>query len=119
MTHVEGTREQMKALIAMDIEGPIHMLNQLRFKPNGGRESYAKYAEHTTPLLEQSGGKRIYRSEGRATVIGGEEWDSVFIVEYPSRKAFIDMIMSDAYQAGVHLRHEALEDSRLVCMQPV
>ena len=39
MTHVEGTREQMKALMAMDLEGPIHILNQLRFKPNGGREA--------------------------------------------------------------------------------
>ena len=117
MTHIEGTKEQMKAFLTMDLEGPIHMLNLLRYKPDGGRETYAKYAAHTSPLLEKRGGKAIYRSDGRATVIGGEEWDTVLIVEYPSRDAFKDMITSEEYQAGVHLRHEALEDSRLICMQ--
>jgi uncharacterized protein (DUF1330 family) len=42
----------------------------------------------------------------------------VFIVEYPDRDAFIDMVQSAEYQQGAHLRHDAIEDSRLVCMQP-
>ena len=117
MNHVEGTKEQMKAFLAMDIEGPSHMLNLLRFKKDGGRETYAEYGKATTPLLEKRGGKAVYRSEGQATVIGDEEWDAIFIIEYPSRDAFKDMITSDEYRAIVHLRHEALEDSRLVCMK--
>jgi len=117
MGHVEGTQEQMVAFMKLPIEGPIHMLNLLRYKADGGRESYAKYSARTVPMVEARGGKVVYSARGRATVIGGEEWDSVFIVEYPSREAFIDMVTSEDYQAGVHLRHEALEDSRLVCMQ--
>ena len=116
--HVEGTEDQMRAFLKRDIEGPIHMLNLLRFKPDGGQASYAKYGQHTRPLLEKAGGKIVYQSEGRATVIGKEVWDRVFIVEYPSRDAFIAMVTSEEYQKGVHLRTEALEDSRLVCMQP-
>ena len=118
MNHVDGTKDQMQAFLKQDIEGPIHMLNLLRFKPAGGRESYAKYGEHTRPLLEKAGGKIVYQSRGRATVIGDELWDHVFIVEYPSRDAFFDMVGSEEYQKGVHWRTEALEDSRLVCMQP-
>lgn len=117
MTHDLGTKEQMKAFFALDIEGPIHMLNLLRYKKDGGRESYAKYSANTGPLIEQRGGKVVYRATGRAAIIGDEEWDTVLIVEYPSRDAFKDMIMSDEYQAGVHFRAEALEDSRLICMQ--
>lgn len=117
MVHIDGTKEQMVAFMKSDIEGPIQMLNLLRFKADGGRESYAEYSKHTVPMVEKRGGKVVYRAEGKATVIGGEEWDSVFIVEYPTHAAFVDMVTSEEYQATAHLRHEALEDSRLVCMQ--
>jgi uncharacterized protein (DUF1330 family) len=60
----------------------------------------------------------VHRYATRKTVIGGEEWDDVFIVEYPSKEAFFDMVTSEEYQKGAHFRTEALEDSRLVCMQP-
>jgi len=118
MAHIQGTSEQMQEFLDKQIDGPIHMLNLLRFKPDGGRESYADYSKHTVPLVEQRGGKVVYRAQGRSTVIGGETWDSVFIVEYPDRDAFIDMVQSAEYQQGAHLRHDAIEDSRLVCMQP-
>jgi len=117
MPHVEGSPEQFKAFMKMDVEGPIHMLNMLCYKPDGGRDSYAKYSAHTLPLLEKVGGKMVYSAEPRKSVIGGENWDDIFIVEYPSKAAFLDMVMSEEYQEGVHLRHEALMDSRLVCMQ--
>jgi uncharacterized protein (DUF1330 family) len=117
MTHVEGSPEQMKAFMKMELDGPIHMLNLLRYKEEGGRALYAQYSAHTLPLLAERGGKVIYRAQARKTVIGGEAWDDVFIVEYPSKGAFLDMVLSDEYQRGVHLRHEALLDSRLVCMQ--
>jgi uncharacterized protein (DUF1330 family) len=117
MSHVEGSPEQFKAFMKMDVDGPIHMLNMLRYKPGGGRDSYAKYSANTRPLLEERGGKIVYDAEPRTSVIGEEDWDAVFIVEYPSKAAFIDMVTSDEYQKGVHLRHEALLDSRLVCMQ--
>jgi len=117
MPQVEGTPEQFRAFMKMDLEGPIHMLNMLRFKPDGGREAYAKYSDHTTPLLEKRGGKAVYRAEARKAVIGEEDWDEIFVVEYPNKAAFLDMVLSEEYQKGVHLRHEALADSRLVCMQ--
>ena len=31
---------------------------------------------------------------------------------------FMEMVTSEAYRAHMHFRTEALEDSRLVCMQP-
>jgi len=117
MPSIGPTEEQMNAFLAMDIEGPIHMLNLLKFKPDGGRKSYAKYGENTLPLIQKHGGKVVYHAVGKAAVIGDEQWDSIVIVEYPSRDAYLDMRKSDAYLAGKHLRTEALADSRLVCMQ--
>ena len=118
LTYIEPTGEGLKSFGEIDLQGPIHMLNLLRFKPDGGRESYQKYSDNTMPLLKQRGAKLIYRGNGRMTVIGGESWDTIVIVEYPSRDAFFDMVGSEEYQKGVHWRTEALEDSRLVCMQP-
>ncbi|MFP6581841.1 MAG: DUF1330 domain-containing protein [Candidatus Hydrogenedentota bacterium] len=117
MPQLEGTKEQMVEFLKLDLTGPIQMLNLLRFKEDGGRETYAKYSANTLPLLKERGGKSVYRSVARKTVIGEEAWDEVFIIEYPSKDAFFDMITSDEYQKGVHLRMEALEDSRLVCLQ--
>jgi len=117
MPSIESTNEQMSAFLELDIEGPIHMLNLLKFKADGGRKSYAKYSDITYPLIQERGGKVVYRAKGKAAVIGNETWDLIIVVEYPSRDAFFDMVQSDAYKAGEHLRAEAIEDSRLVCMQ--
>jgi uncharacterized protein (DUF1330 family) len=117
MSYIEPIQEQFRAFMSSSIEGPINMLNLLRFKPDGGRERYAKYAEHTAPCLEAVGGRVVYSAEGKAAVIGPEQWDMILIVEYPSVQKFVEMTTSEAYLKGVHLRTEALADSRLVCMQ--
>ena len=43
-----------------------------------------------------------------------ERWDEVLLVEYPSVKAFLEMVNSDAYQSIVYHRTAALKDSRLI-----
>ena len=117
MSHIDPAAEQLKAFQSMPCDGPIVMINLLKFKPDGGRELYAKYGENTMPLLAERGARVLYQGEGRMTVIGEEDWDTVILVEYPSRDAFFDMVTSDAYQTHVHYRTEALEDSRLICTQ--
>lgn len=118
MAYIKPTKDQIAAFANSGIEGPVHMLNLLKFKPDGGRASYGKYSENTGPCLEKVGGRVVYQGQGRMPVIGPESWDLVLIVEYPSIQAFIEMTTSTDYLKGVHHRTEALEDSRLVCMQP-
>jgi len=38
MIYIEPTGEQIKELLEMDVEGPLVMLNLLKFKPERGRE---------------------------------------------------------------------------------
>jgi len=117
MPHIERTPEQTDVLKNMNLDGPVQMLNMLRYKPETGRDSFAKYAANTGPLLKAVGGKVVYQSEARTVLIGDEEWDDILIVEYPSKDAYLEMITSEKYQSGVHFRREALLDARLVCMQ--
>lgn len=118
MATIDPTREQISELSRSATEGPIVMVNLLKFKVDGGRESYSKYSELAGPHLERAGGRVIYHGEGRHTVIGQDGWDSVLLVEYPSRKAFLDMVMNPEYQAFTHFRTDALVDSRLYCTSP-
>jgi uncharacterized protein (DUF1330 family) len=89
------------------------MWNLLRFKEDGGRESYQRYVEAVKPLVEKRGGRILLRSRGEATVIGPDGWDEALVIEYPSRAAFLEMVTSSEYQGIVHFRQDAADDSRL------
>lgn len=99
-------------------DGPVVMLNLLAFEPEGGEERYGQYAEATAPLLAGVGGRILGAYRPAETLIGGEEWDVVVLVEYPTRQAFLDMISSASYQAIMHLRTEGLVRAGLVPMDP-
>ena len=55
------TGEQIKAMIAMQDEGPIVMINLLKFKPDGGMESYQKYGEEFQKIMGPQGVEVIYQ----------------------------------------------------------
>lgn len=94
-------------------EGPVTMLNLLRFRPEGGRERYLEYGEAVAPLLEKVGGRVAYAGTAAPVLLGEESWDMVLLVEYPTRQAFLDMVGSPEYGAIAHLRGEALERGEL------
>ena len=48
----------------------------------------------------------------------GQAWDAVLLVRYPSRQAFSDMVRDPAYNAGTHLRTDALEEAVLQATVP-
>lgn len=89
-------------------DGPLVMLNLLAFRPDGGRERYGEYGAAVAPLLERAGGRVAYAGDSAPPLLGGDRWDMVLLVEYPTRRSFLDMIGSSEYQAIAHLRTEAL-----------
>jgi uncharacterized protein (DUF1330 family) len=114
MAHLTPTEEQIQAFSEHPHEGPIWMWNLLRFKDGeAGRASYARYVETVGPMVAKRGGRMLLRARGQCTLIGPDHWDEALVIEYPSRHAFIDMVTSAEYEAIVHFRHDALEDSRL------
>jgi uncharacterized protein (DUF1330 family) len=94
-------------------EGPVTMLNLLAFEPDGGRERYLEYGEAVLPLLERAGARVAFQGEAAKALIGEDSWDLVLLVEYPTRRAFVEMIASSEYQAIAHLRSEALARGEL------
>ena len=118
MPFIMPTQDQFKQLMGLPDDGPVIMVNLLKFKPDGGAETYQKYGDATEPFLKGVGGRVVFQGAYRMALIGDEDWDEVLLVEYPSIAAFIDMQRDKGYQAAVPLRTEALVDSRLWVITP-
>jgi uncharacterized protein (DUF1330 family) len=100
-------------------DGPVVMLNLLRFKPDGGAQRYAEYAAAVAPLLARVGGEVVMAGEAAAALIGDDSWDLVALARYPTRQAFLDMVSSPEYREIANLRTESLLASELHPMDPV
>ena len=131
MPFLEPTEKSAMSLIGRELDGPIAMLNLLRFReiadyssapelapdePVSGAEAYRRYAEHTTPYLTDSGGEVILQGAGGDFFIGpdDERWDHVLIVRQRSLADFFAFAENPGYQAGIGHRTAALADSRLL-----
>ena len=104
MSGLEPTPAQFAALAARPADAPVVMVNLLKFKPEGGLESYRQYGREVAPQLERVGATLRYAGGAPSVVIGdGEQpwWDAILIVEYPTPQAFIDMVTTQEY-AKVH-----------------
>ena len=62
----------------------------------------------------------LWMGAARFTLIGpdDERWDDAVLVEYPTKQAFLEMVMKPEYQASAVHRTAALADSRLICTTP-
>ena len=124
--YLDITRDQYKAFMAISIDGPLHMLNLLKFKKqvseNGltGAEQYKIYLKAAMPFIKKANAKVLYYGKPQLTLIGPEgdlEWDEILIVAYPSKTNFINMATAEGYPS--ELRKLALEDSRLIFCEGV
>jgi uncharacterized protein (DUF1330 family) len=117
---VDPVAADIQRLMAEDPGGPVVMLNLLRYKPDGGRERYAEYGAAAAPFLEKVGGRLLYAGDASLKLVGPDahRWDTVLIVEYPSRQAFLDMVGDPDYFAITHIRTEALEEAVLEATVP-
>jgi uncharacterized protein (DUF1330 family) len=112
-TYIHPSPEQVARLREMKLDGPVIMLNLLRFAPDGGAEEYARYGAEASPFLQRSGATVRYLGDVAATIIGGEDWDQIILVEYPSIQKFLEMSGDPEYPGEI--RAGALADSRLYC----
>jgi uncharacterized protein (DUF1330 family) len=101
-------------------DGPVVMLNLLRFRADDGRRRYLEYAEALADVLPRFGAEVLYAGDGGTALVAeaGQAWDAVLCVRYPSRRAFAQMVADAAYQQVAHLRTEALEEAVLQPTSP-
>ena len=86
------------------------------FMPKTLRDAYKKYAKVATKAVSKVGGKVLWWSKIRLTMIGPDKnkWDEVGIVWYPNMKKFLEMTEIDWYKSSFVHREAALNDTRLI-----
>ena len=112
---VDPTGADLKRFLEAGPDQPVVMLNLLRFKPDGGRDSYRRYSREIVPFLEKVGAEVVYLGDTATALVAPEshDWDAVLLVRYPSRAAFSRMVADPDYQRITSLRTEALSEAVL------
>ncbi len=113
------TPETIQQLIETANEGPIYMVNLLKFKENAeyndgreasltGREAYALYSAGVGETISDVGGTIVFAGEVSGIHVGNVEdlWDDVAIAMYPNKAAMLQMFSSEKYQE-IHVHREA------------
>jgi hypothetical protein len=128
---LDPSPENVVALLERSIDGPVVMLNLLRFRavadyrefpdlapdaPISGRAAYDRYIEHTRPYLEATGGSVLMVAEGGLFFVGPleERWDLALLVRQNSLTDFFSFASNEGYLAGIGHRTAAVEDTRLL-----
>ena len=107
---VTPNEEQINGFLENPEIGPISMVNLLKFKDKAvyedgrdtsltGEEAYSLYAAEVISLVQKYGGEFLFAGKVNRLMLGEVEemWDSIAIVEYPSRKAMLEMITNPEY----------------------
>jgi uncharacterized protein (DUF1330 family) len=113
MISLHPSKAQLEALLQSPERGPVVMLNLLRFKQHAsapdegvsGQEAYQRYGDAMRALVEARGGRFLWLGRVDAQVIGSgaEGFHVAALVEYPSRKAFVEIATSpEVARIGVH-----------------
>jgi uncharacterized protein (DUF1330 family) len=107
---------QLKGFLEPGAEGPIYMVNLLKFKTHAeyadgratdltGEQAYNLYGSAVSKLLQEIGGGAMFSGTVERLMLGEVEelWDKVAIAMYPSRQAMLEMMQSPKMQEiGAH-----------------
>ncbi|MEM9465232.1 MAG: DUF1330 domain-containing protein [Actinomycetota bacterium] len=105
--------EQIAAMAEPGPDGPIYMVNLLKFKDRAeyedgretdltGREAYQLYGQAVMGILPDYGGSVVFVGDVTHLSLGRVEdlWDEVAIAQYPNRAALVAMSTSPEWQAA-------------------
>lgn len=108
--------ERLQSLMEKGPNGPIFMVNLLKFKDKAeyedgrptdlsGRDAYMLYGRAVEKILPKFGGKIVFVANVTHLSLGQVEelWDEVAIAQYPDRASMVQMSMSEEWrEAAVH-----------------
>jgi uncharacterized protein (DUF1330 family) len=128
---VTPSEQQIRALTEEGPDGPVVMVNLLKFRLRAeyererpeaslglsGADAYQRYGAVAQKCVAEAGGSIAWAGQQALVLIGGaeQEWDQVICVRYPSRQAFLRMVSQPHYLAATYHRTAGLERTALLC----
>lgn len=121
MDNINPNEAELQKFMASPDSGPVVMVNLLKFKTateggESGEAVYSRYMQNAAAFVAGVGGRLLWMGAADQLIIGSEDqkWDKVLLVEYPSRKAFLQMVGNPEFQAAQLDRTAALEATVLL-----
>ncbi|MGO9452970.1 MAG: DUF1330 domain-containing protein [Candidatus Binataceae bacterium] len=122
MSSIVPNPQAIQALVSDPDQGPVVMLNLLKFKARAegeegtGADAYRRYGDAVIKMVEARGGKVLWSGRASHVLIGSEadKWDAIALVQYPSPSAFLEMGTSSEYQKIHGHREAGLERTVLI-----
>ena len=126
---IDPTADQVRTLRDSGRDGPIVMLNLLKFRDRAayddgeaisGAEAYARYQHaFTVTVGAVSQAEVLYEGPAEQVFIGmagtpETDWDMVLLVRYPSRRHFLGMMADPTYKQALRHRYAGLERTVLL-----
>lgn len=118
MSPIKNNPEEFSRFIQNPNQGPVVMLNLLKFKPDGAAD-YNRYLNEARSVFQGVGGKIVYQGTCKELLNGEEAWDYLLLLEQPSRKAFLNMINNPDFRKAQEYRQKACERAVLYATDPV
>jgi uncharacterized protein (DUF1330 family) len=127
---IRPNAEQFAELAAAPDEGPVVMINLLKFKARAdradqstdetGADAYRKYGAEAVRMVEERGGRVLWAGRADQILIGdpSQDYDQAILVQYPSRAAFLDMVSQPEYLEAHEHRESGLERTVLIACTP-
>ena len=105
-----------KAIAGSAEDGPVLMLNLNRYVeeanfPDG--ELYREYMTVLDQLLSEVGGRILWRTKVRGTVVGTQNIHEALGIWYPSHQAFLDLMTAPSSTLNMELRSRAVAQADL------
>ena len=128
---IDPSADQVRALRDAGPDGPVVMLNLLKFReranypadsshaPCSGAQAYRRYQ---TAFVETVGdvscAEVVWEGQVDMPFIGDttQDWDKCLLVRYPSRQHFLSMMANAAYRDALVHRYAGLERTILLQM---
>tara|TARA_B110000967_G_C18395477_1_gene321983 strand:+ start:35 stop:484 length:450 start_codon:yes stop_codon:yes gene_type:complete len=112
---------QVEKMMEPGPDGPIVMVNLLKFKPKAvykdgrqsaltGRAAYDLYGKAVTQYIQNFGGRVLFGGDVTHLTLGvvDELWDEVALAEYPNRAAMVAMSRSEDFKTMSEHREAGL-----------
>jgi uncharacterized protein (DUF1330 family) len=132
MSAVVPTPQQIQRLIDKGPDGPIVMVNLLKYRKTAayesgrpeakenlsGLEAYRRYGMVALQHVMAAGGRVVWGGPQKMVIVGDDganDWDEIVCVQYPSREAFLKMTQDADYLAAHYHREAGLERTSLLC----
>jgi uncharacterized protein (DUF1330 family) len=129
---IDPTRDQVRALRDHGRDGPVVMMNLLKFRETAqyppelgmaacsGKDAYDRYQHAFTVAVGAiSQAEVLYDGPCEQVFIGqagteATDWDKLLLVRYPTRQHFLNMMADDQYRDALVHRYAGLERTVLI-----